>query len=95
MFRLLDCIADINRFVGMYVLKIWCHIKSNCIYYSACAVIFQLQFDMFKIFTYQFARAEIKNISCTEYRILISGTTNSGVMSANSIVASISIIGDN
>ena len=73
MLVLLDGIADINRLMGMYMFKIRSHIESYGIDDAARAVVLQLKLDMLHILAYNLRCAEIKDIACHEYRLLVAG----------------------
>ncbi len=100
---LLYGVTDVYGLMRVYMLEIRSHIERNCVYHTARAVVLKFKLNMLQILSHEFARTEIKDIPCYEYRLLVARTVgiellrkaiSSGVMSANSISASISICGE-
>ena len=68
---LLDGVADIERFHVLDMCIVLAHTESNAMYRCVRLVVDQFQFDMFKVFPYQFAGPVVFDSERAEYGLLV------------------------
>ena len=70
---LLYGVTDVYGLMRVYMLEIRSHIERNCVYHTARAVVLKFKLNMLQILSHEFARTEIKDIPCYEYRLRLPG----------------------
>ena len=68
---LLDGVADIERFHVLDMRIVLAHTESNAMYRCVRLVVDQFQFDVFKVFPYQFAGPVVFDSERAEYGLLV------------------------